>query len=268
MAIISDIPISPVSRAVFDEVDAVVMKCAYASQNHFGRLCEEQVYENDVKARLKAEGFSDVYSQVGLKVSHEGFEKEYRLDLVVNSVVYELKAKAKLGSADEAQVLNYAALLGLNRVKLINFGDMKVVGKLVGTPFSDLDRREVSVDRSRWIPASAACVKLAGRIEGFVKDVGGYLKSELYEEALIWFCGGHDDCLQRLPVRRDGLELGHQACRVHSDDCAFVVTCVRSGAPTSNYQMQLGSLLATLPIRAIQWINIHHSDVTFVTVQK
>jgi len=266
MAITSDLPISPISRAAFDEVDALVMKYAYASQNHFGRLCEEKVYENDVKARLKAEGITEVYSQVRLNVSHEGFEKEYRLDLVVNQVVYELKAKGNLVLADEAQILNYAALLGLNRVKLINFGDTKVAGKLLGTPFSDLDRREVSLDRSDWTPMSTSCENLSGWIEGFVRSVGGYLRSELYDEALTWFCGGRDVCLQRLPVCRDGVKFGHQACRIHSNNCAFVVTSVRSGAPASNYLRQLKSLRSTLPIRAIQWINIHHSDITFVTV--
>ena len=267
MAITSAIPISPVSQAAFDELDAVVMKCAYASQNHFGRLCEEEVYENDVKARLTAEGIAEVHSQIGLKVSHEGFEKEYRLDLVVNEVVYELKAKGGLVPADEAQVLNYAALLGLNRIKLVNFGESKVVGKLVGTPFSELDRRQVSLDRSSWTAMSAACENLIGWIEGFVRSIGGYLRSELYDEALIWFCGGHGACIQRLPVSRDGVGLGHQACRMHADGCAFVVSSVKPGTPTSNYLRQLNSLVSALPIRAIQWINIHHSDVTFVTVR-
>lgn len=268
MAISCDIPISCVSQTAFDEVDAEVMKCTYASQNHFGRLCEEQVYENDVKARLKAEGFSEVHSQIGFKVSHGGFVKKYRLDLVVNEVVYELKAKAGLESTDEAQVLNYAALLGLDRMKLINFGESKVIGRLIGTPFSGMDRRDLSLDRSHWTAMSAGCENLIEWIEGFARSVGGYLRSELYDEALIWFCGGHDICIQRLPVSRSGLELGHQTCRMHSDNCAFVVTSMKSGAPASSYHRQLKSLLSTLPIQAIQWINIHHSELTFTTVKK
>lgn len=49
--------ILPVSRDVFDEVDSAVMQCAYASQDHFGRLCEGEVYENDIKAYSLATSF-------------------------------------------------------------------------------------------------------------------------------------------------------------------------------------------------------------------
>ena len=73
----------------FAGIDAVVMQCAYASQNHFGRLFDERVYENDVAARLRAEGLQ-VYTQVPITLTHEVFEKVYFLDLVVNQMLYEL----------------------------------------------------------------------------------------------------------------------------------------------------------------------------------
>lgn len=268
MSITSDIPFLPVSKTAFDEVDAAVMQCAYAAQNHFGRLCEEQVYENDVKARLRAAGFEDVHTQVGLTVSHEGFQKKYLLDLVVNQVLYELKATGALIPEHEAQSLNYAALLGLNRVKLINFGGPKVQGKLLGTPFAGMDRRSIRVDKSKWEPLSAECGKLADGIEGFVRNIGGYLRSEIYEEALVCFCGGDDTCVQRLPVRRDGHEMGKHACRLYCDDCAFVVTGFKPYQGMVSYHRQLRSLVTALPIRTFQWINIHHLDVSFVTVRR
>lgn len=267
MPITSENPILPVSRAAFDEVDAVVMQCAYAAQNHFGRLCEEQVYENDVKARLRVAGFDDVHTQVGVMVSHEGFQKKYRLDLVVNQVLYELKATDALIAEHDAQALNYAALLRLDRVKLINFGGPKVQGKLLGTPFSEMDRRRVQVDKSLWEPLSAECGNLADWFEGLVWNIGGYLRSTFYEEALVWFCGGVDTCVQRLPVHRDGYEMGRHACRLYCDDCAFVVTSFNPGRGRENYLRQLQSLVNALPIRGFQWINIHHLDVSLVTVR-
>ncbi|MDB4798836.1 GxxExxY protein, partial [Verrucomicrobia bacterium] len=187
MPITSEIQIRPTSRAVFAEVDAVVMKCAYAAQNHFGRLCEEAVYENDVKARLRAMDFKDVHTQVKLQLSHQGFEKSYRLDLVVNGVLYELKATDSLIPGHDAQTLNYAALLGLNRVKLINFGGRKVEGKLHCAPFAEIDRRHINVNRCEWQPQSRACDKLANWFERLVRSIGGFLRSKLYEEALVWF---------------------------------------------------------------------------------
>lgn len=243
------------------------MQCAYASQNYFGHLCEEQVYENDVKARLHAAGFEDVRTQVELLVSHEGFQKKYKLDLVVNQVLYELKTVASLRPEHDAQVLNYAALLGLNRVKLINFGGPKVEGRLHGTPFADMDRRNIHIDNCNWQPLSDACTKLANWFEGLVRNVGSYLDTRIYEEALVWFCGGEDACVQRLPVRRDGFEMGKQACRLYSAECAIVVTGLKPGDGRKSYHRQLQSLINALPIQAFQWFNIHHLDVSFTTVR-
>ena len=73
----------------FSSIDEAVMRCAYASQNHFGRLFDERVYENDIAARLRREGF-EVYTQVPIKVTHGDFEKIYVLDLIVNQMLYEV----------------------------------------------------------------------------------------------------------------------------------------------------------------------------------
>src|SRR5262245_45619187 len=88
--------IRPVSDVAFDEIDRVVMGCSFASQNTLGRLCDERVYINDLAARLRAEGYTDLHTRLPLTVTHEGFSKIYRLDLVVNQMVYELKAVAGL----------------------------------------------------------------------------------------------------------------------------------------------------------------------------
>ena len=267
MSITSDISILPVSKTTFDEVDAAVMQCAYAAQNHFGRLCEEQVYENDVKARLQVAGFEDVHTQVGLLVSHEGFRKKYILDLVVNQVLYELKATDALIPEHEAQALNYAALLGLNRVKLINFGGPKVEGKLRGTPFDGMDRRNIHVDKSEWQPLSDACGDLANWFERLIRNIGGHLNTRIYEEALVWFYGGENACVHRLPVRRDGREMGKHLCRFYCNDGAFVITGFKPGSGRESYRKQLQSLVGALPIHAFQWINVHHLDVSFVTIR-
>jgi GxxExxY protein len=161
MPIHCPIPIAPLSKADVEAIDSVVMNCAYASQNLLGRLCEERVYENDLAARLRAEGVKDVHTQVPISVSHNHFTKVYRLDLVVNQMVYELKAVDALISAHEAQVYNYAALLGIPFTKLLNFGQPSVVGKLKASPFADTDRFAVTVDRRRWKALSEPCERLA-----------------------------------------------------------------------------------------------------------
>lgn len=56
MPIHRSIELEDVRDLGFAELDAVVMRCAYATQNAFGRLFDERVYENDLACRLRAEG--------------------------------------------------------------------------------------------------------------------------------------------------------------------------------------------------------------------
>ena len=240
------------------------MKCCYASQNDFGNLCDEKVYENDVALRLRSEGVLDVSTQLPVKVSHRNFSKIYFLDLVVGQMVYEFKAENRLSSAHEAQALNYAALLSLNRIKLVNFGEESVKGKLLGAPFDVLDRFRVVVDTSSWQPMCAACERFAETAKDLAASVGGYLTTELYRDALIAFHGGEIACLRRLPVSRDGLEMGTHLIHQYTDGYAFVVTSL--GELKSTFKKQLHSLLASLPIRGIQLVNIHHCNVQLITI--
>ena len=266
MPICCDLLIRPISSNEFEAIDSVVMACAYAAQNKLGRLCEEQVYENDLAARLRAEGFGDVHTQVAVRVTLRGFSKVYRLDLVVNEMVYELKAVECLVRAHDAQAYNYGALLDIDRVKLLNFGGPRVEGKLRRCPFGTLDRSCVTLDHSRWKALSPRCQLLATDAEACFREWGGFLDAHLFEEALVAFNGGELGCMRRLPVTRDALQLGHHRTALHANDVGFVVTAMHED--TTAHEKQLRALLDVLPIRGWQWINIHHSEMRFVTVTR
>ncbi len=77
----------------FEKRDYRVMGHAYASQNELGRLCDECAYEADLKARLLADGFQSVQTQVPVTVSHRDFSKTYRLDLIADDALYDFKAE-------------------------------------------------------------------------------------------------------------------------------------------------------------------------------
>lgn len=265
MPIMCPLPFRPLLDATFAEIDQLVMACSYAAQNKLGRLCEERVYENDVAARLRTEGATDVHTQVPLAVSHRGFNKSYRLDLVVNGMVYELKVADAFVSAHDAQVFNYAALLGLDRIKLINFGAAKVAGRLRRCPFARVDRRHVRLNRDRWKPLSAQCEALAADAESCVREWGGFVEGRLVEEALILFSGGEAACVHRLPVTRDGLQLGHHSVARHAAGLAFAVTAM--GNDAASHESHLRRLLELLPLRGWQWINIQHDEIRMVTLE-
>jgi GxxExxY protein len=175
------IVLRPVSDADFDAIDRLVMAASYASQNHLGRLCDERVYETDVAARLTAEGFQAVLTQLPVKVSHRTFAKAYRLDLIVDSVLYEFKNTADLAPKHSTQAIHYAALTESSRVKLVNFGAARVAGHLLRIPFPRADRRQVMVVRDRWNPLSDRCESLTEHFVTLLKDWGGFLEARLYE---------------------------------------------------------------------------------------
>ena len=104
MPIHRTIELPTISDAEFEQVDGAVMRCAYAAQNYFGSRFNERIYENDIAARLRSEGF-DVQTQVPVTVTHGSFEKTYFLDLLVNRMLYELKAVSDLVAEHDMLVI-------------------------------------------------------------------------------------------------------------------------------------------------------------------
>jgi len=266
MPIECPIQFNPLPDFDFNEIDRQVMACAYAAQNALGRLCEEQVYENDIAGSLREQGIREVKTQVPITVSIRDFVKVYRLDLVVSGMVYELKTAERLIPAHDAQVFNYAALLDLDRIKLLNFGRPTVEGRLRRCPFANMDRRRVSIDQTRWKPLSKCCKTLAIRAEECIREWGGFIDHRLIEEALVFFQGGAESCVQRLPITRSDRHLGTQRILMHAPELAFSVTAM--GPENAAYESQLRRLLRLLPLRGWQWINIHHTNLRLVTLEQ
>jgi GxxExxY protein len=256
--------LQPVSAADFASIDRDVMRCAYASQNYFGSLCDESVYESDIASRLEAESGYTISTQVPIEITHRDFSKTFFLDLVVSSIVYELKVVGKLSAAHRAQALNYAALLGTERIKLLNFGCDSVQGELIGTPFRQTDRRDLNVDLDGFQAVGSECRGFCELAVDLVQDLGGYLSASVYRDALIHLHGGEVECVRRLLLCRDGLDVGSQRTLLCGDGCAFTVSA--HGARRSAHEKQLRTLTRLLPVRCVHWVNIHHRQFTIKTL--
>lgn len=266
MPIHCPVPIRRLSNEAFESIDRVVMRCCYDSQNTLGRLCDERVYENDVAARLRADGVSDMHTQVPVTVTHESFIKTYRLDLIADGMVYEFKTAEAFAPDHDTQAIHYAAMTNTDRVKLVNFRPVKVPGHLLRSPLWRVDRRRVSVTRNRWQPLSDNCTDLAARMTTLLGDWGAFLEAPLYEEALIHFCGGESRCLTRLPVCRDGIELGTHRIACHAEGVGFTLTAFSAAADA--HESQLRRLLRCLPLRGLQWLNLNHAELQLVTLAR
>ena len=251
--------------AEFALVDGAVMRCAYATQNRFGRLFDERVYENDLAGRLRAEGF-EVHSQVVVTVSHADFHKTWRLDLIVRQMLYEIKVVTALVDEHKAQALNYAMLQNVQRVKLLNFGGPKVEGLLLRNAVSESRRHQPMFLLDGWRAQSPCCDRLVGHLRDLIEDWGTHLSTQLYNEALIHRFGGANHCLRRLEIRAEDRLLGTHPVQMHSPDHAFTITALTANLPA--FRRHLETLLSHTRLKAIQWINLNRSRIEITTLDR
>ena len=266
MPITCPLAIRPLEPDEFERIDYRVMGRAFACQNELGRLCEESVYQFDVRARLRADRFRSVEIEVPVVVAYADFSKTYFLDLVVDHAVYEIKTASALTSEHEAQLLHYLFLLGIPRGKLINFRPPQVQGRLHATALTPEKRRKFRFDDSRWQDLTPQCAILRATLRELLADWGAFLDFHLYRQALAHFLGGEGRVLQRMPLHRGDISLGTQAFYVHAPGVAFQMTAVTDHVVAT--ETHLRRLLALTELQAIQWINLNQAEIQLVTLDQ
>jgi GxxExxY protein len=255
-----------ISDQEFEAIDSAVMQCCYASRRHFGTLFDERVYENDIAARLRAEGF-EVHTQVPVTVSHGSFQKTYFLDLVVNQMLYELKVAVSLIGGYYTQALNYAMLQDIRLVKVINLGGEEVRGRLRCNALSQADRHRPTMRKSGWKMITPHCEQLINHLKALIQDWGTHLDNHLYNEALIHQFGGEPQCIQRMELHSGGLKLGTHRVQCYSPNHAFVITGFSGNQP--HYQQHLEVLMQHAPLlKGLQWINLNRSRMEVTTLER
>ncbi|MCU0749284.1 MAG: GxxExxY protein [Akkermansiaceae bacterium] len=254
-----------VSDEQFAEIDKVVMACAYAVHNKFGRLFDERVYENDLAARLRAEGF-DVHTQVPVSLSHGGFRKTFFLDLVVNQMLYEIKVVGALVDEHDAQALNYAMLQNIRLVKLVNFGECRVRGKLLPNAVRFEERFRPIFGKSGFHVLTPQCEYLVDHLESICHDWGTHLSRQLYNEALVYYFGGEAHCVERVDLYDGDKVLGTHRVQFYSHDRAFAVTSLQRDQAA--YRSHLNVLLSHTPLKSIQWINLSRACIEITTIER
>lgn len=265
MPIHCPVQVKVLGPAEFEEIDYRVMGHAYASQNELGRLCDESAYEADLKARLLAEGFRSVQTQVPITVTHGDFVKKYFADLLVDDALYELKTEAGFVGEHDAQILNYEFMFGVQRGKLLNFRPAKVQGRLVATSLTQEARRQFTIEASRWHELTPGCQKLRQTMQALLTDWGAFLDIGLYQEALVHFIGGAAVTESRVRLARGSVDLGSQRMLLHAPGVALRLTAF--SGQSDFVEFHLRRLLQLTDLRAMQWINLNHSQIEFTTIQ-
>jgi GxxExxY protein len=254
------VELGELSKDEFRELDYLVMRKAFDSQNELGRLADERIYQADLKARLRDAGLK-AQREVSVQISHRDFCKVLKLDLLVaDSAVYELKVATSIADAHRGQLLNYLQLLDQKRGKLVNFGARSVESEFVNAAMSSSSRRDFTLDDSGYTGKSA----FLGTVSELVRDWGTSLTLSLYEAAITHFLGGDLAVKRMIPLRRNNMNLGNQEFMMISDDVAFRLTSINKS--TSGFREQLHRILTLSPLKCIHWINVAHHDVNVATV--
>ena len=227
-------------------------------------MWEELVYQSELAGLLRAVGVPDLQSQVPLIVRHDGFEKVYRLDLVVRRAIYELKVVQELAPQHDTQAFHYAMLVEVNHIKLLNFRPPRVRGLLRYNAVLGNARRAPHWHDTAWRALTPRCHALRQRLMGLVADWGTHLDHRLYAEALVFFCGGEVACAQRVPVMHDGRNLGSHRLTSHAEGLAFLLTAFPDPEQQARHIERLRQLTGR---RAIQWMNLDRHEVHLVTVE-
>jgi GxxExxY protein len=269
MPINSTVSIRQVEQEEFSHLDYQVMRHAFDSHNELGRLCAEVIYQNDLAARLAAIGLGPIRTEVPVTVSYQDFAKTYYLDLVVgDAAIYELKTVTCLAGEHDSQLLNYLFLHGSHHGKLINFRPPQVESRFINTGITRKSRRRLTLNTQRWWEEHEGGKALREILTALLNDWGGFLEIPLYTEAIVHFLGGEDRVEQTVPFARGEVSLGTQRFHLVAPEIAFQLTALTEAAGGAAYERQLRSLLSHTSLRAIQWINMAHHEIAFVTVAK
>ena len=104
-----------------------IVGAAYEVQHEIGYGLLEAVYNEAICIELQKRGVN-VHSEVEVPIFYKGekMKKHYRLDLLCDNIIVELKVVDELKSEHRFQLFNYMRLTNIPYGLLINFGKKMV----------------------------------------------------------------------------------------------------------------------------------------------
>lgn len=264
MPILPSLATTPISQVAFGKLAFEVMYHVFAIHDEYGRFFDELVYKRELARRM-----SGMEIEVGVDVVHHSFFKRYFADVIASrSGLFEFKAAEAIHARHRAQTTNYLLLFGLHHGKVINMRRESVEHEFVNIQADLPDLRNPEVNEVLYCCNTPGARDLKEILLGLVHDWGTGLDLSLYEEAITHFFGGEPKVLTRIPVTGTGGELAMQTMRLLNPYSAFKLTAFPPGSPYhANFQTHAQRLLHHTPLNFIQWINIHQTEITFVTIE-
>jgi len=256
----------PISYDDFHSLDYKIMGIVFSIHQDFGRFWSEKIYQNELAYRCQRAGFENVAPEVPIQVSYENFIKIYKIDLLINNTIYELKTAQTLGGEHEKQTINYLMLTGLNHAKLINMRPPSVQHRFVSTNITPEKRYTFTVEDEQWRDLDDGSIWLKRMFKSLLDEWGVFLDVTLFYEAIVHFRGGEEAVVKEIEVRHDSRFLGRQKTYLLTSDIAFKISSVTKDE--KHYEAHFRRFLRYTSLQAIHWINFNHEKVVFKTILK
>lgn len=209
----------------FHALDRLVMGFVFEVHSEFGRLLDEDLYKSEVAIRCAHNGLQPAEREVRIRVSHDGFSKDYFMDLLIgHTFMLEGKVAERLSAAHRGQALNYLLLTGMQHGRLVNFRRERVEHEFVSTTLTPEERRRFLIVEREWVAMNAASGQLKAKTVELLEDWGAFLDVNLYREALVHFLGGADSVRQEVDLFSGSRRVGGQHLNLLNPQTGFAVT--------------------------------------------
>lgn len=262
MPVTTTIPIRHFGQQDFGKVAYEVIGHAFEIHGSLGKAFHESVYRSTIHQVLGERSVEEMQ----IRLTHQGFEKELYVDLVVDGgCPFELKAASGLSAAHDSQLIQYLMLTGLSHGKLVNFGAERIEHKFVNCLESPEQRREFQIVRRSWT-TDAVAARLEDLVISLVRDWGTGLTRALYHEAVVALLGGVSHCRRFTETHWRGIPTGRQPVDMIDDIAAFEITCMRRDL--ESYEPHLQRFLASTSLESFLWVNIASGLVTFKRIER
>ncbi len=259
--------ITVLTQEEFHALDKRIMAAIFEVHNEFGRFLDEILFKREIAARCEERGIVPVEREVKITVSHDSFSKDYFMDLLFcHGLMTEAKTAEAISPAHRSKSLHYLFLAGMHHGKLVNLRPERVEHEFVSTSLTLEERRRFRVIDSRWQETGPESVWLKTKLIDLLHDWGAFLEVGSYREAITWFLGGESRVCQPVAVCAGARLLGNQKVHLLASDTAFAITAVTERMAAMEDHLQ--RFVDHTPLRRLQWINLDHHDIHFVTLSK
>ncbi len=253
----------PFSQSEFGAIAYQVMGHVFQIRRDLGRMFEESIYQIEVAARLV-----EAQIEVPIHVAFDSFKRDYFLDLLASrGAIFEFKAVENVTPRHRAQFLNTLMLTGSSHGKLINLRRERIDHEFVNTSLSLADRTRFVVNARRWSEFDGVKPGLIEWLESCLRDWGAGLDTALYEDAAAHFFGGPTLIHGETEIVVDSRVIGKMPIAIAGPRTAFKVTALEP-QDLAAHEQHIRRFLNHTSLSALQWINIHRTEITFQSLRR